>query len=355
MGGRVQKAVSRKWIAALAVAGLSASLSLWWLANDADAPRAEQTAAQESKPADAAVLPPVPALAPAPKLLQAVVLTAQDTEFLQRLRDKFGSRIQSKHAQIKGIEQLIAYLMAQYPDDWQARVHAFLQQLFPSLADALFAKFQGLMNYNAWLASHREALMQMSPGDRRAALWKARQEAFGADAQEIFAAQLRAERLQDSLAAMGSAEGLSVEQRLAGYMTAVKEVYGDDAGALLETRQNELMNHFLDVESVQSDLRRMPPEERGAALRKVREAMGMDEAALQRWDQLDQHRDEIWTAGQQYMQERQQIASQYDGAERQRRMSELQDQRFGEEADTIRSEEQAGFYRYAHQRRIGRE
>lgn len=284
-----------------------------------------------------------------------IELTPRDLEILSALREKFAPQIQDKHAQIKLVEQLIAYLSAHYPDDWQDRIHAFLKQLFPELADALYAKFEGLSRYNDWLRSNRNVLLRMDAAGRRQALWEARREAFGADAEAIFAAELKNQQIRDTLAALDVEDGRGVEQKFASYMEAVQQAYGEQSMAQIQNRQTELMNGFLGVGAVQADLHAMTATERSASLRAIRAAMGMDEAALARWELLDRERDGSWTQGEAYMAERGRIESQYEGEEEQERLHALQAHHFGDDAETIRREEAAGFYRYGHLRRYGRE
>jgi hypothetical protein len=281
--------------------------------------------------------------------------TAEDRVFIAGLRDKFGPRLGTTHAQVKLVEQLMAYLMANYPDGGSALLAAFLKELYPERAEELFAQFLKLVSYNDWLRAERENLRHMSPADRRTALWQARRKAFGEAADEIWAAEIRSATIADSLTALETAEGLSTGEKLAAYLASVTQAYGADAPRFIENRQTELMNSFLDVASVQNDLHAMAPMERAATLRQIRGALGMDEAALDRWEALDRQRDQAWSAGEEYMQERQRILTQYQGAERQAQLAQLQDRVLGAEAEVIRSEETAGFYRYEHRRRFGRE
>ena len=64
-----------------------------------------------------------------------------------------------------------------------------------------------------------------------------------------------------------------------------------DAEQLLDNRGTELMNGFLEVAAVQDDLRALAPDERQVALRAIRKGMGLDAAAIERWDALDAERD----------------------------------------------------------------
>jgi lipase chaperone LimK len=286
---------------------------------------------------------------------QPVVLSKEDEKFLSSLREKFAAFVHVKHAQIKLIEQVMAYLMKHYPDDWQDRMYGFLKALFPDMAEALYEKFEQLVRFNSWLGENRETLNNMSSSSRRQALWDARREAFGADAEEIFAGAMRNEQLQDALAGLERAEDLRFDEKLSVFMEAVHEIHGDRAEHFIQNRQTELMNRFVSVPTVQSDLHAMSTEERSAAMRQMRSAMGLDEPALQRWDALDRERDQAWDRGQRYMAERKRIESEYEGEERETQMQALQSQEFGEEAEIVRNEEAAGFYRYDRDRRYGRE
>ncbi len=340
----------------VAVLGLAAlGLGFAWLRPYATVEALPSTtrAGVPGQPPVAVTAMAAPAVKPPP--LYEVTLSPADTDFITALRAQFKSRIHDKYAQIKLLERLMAYLMAQYPEDWSLRFYAFLQQLFPELAAQLYAQFQKLAQYNDWLRENREALMRMSPQERRAALLAARQNAFGADAAEIWAAEARTAQIQDTLAGMNAGEGVPLADKFSSYLAAINSAYGEEAGAFIGARQTELMNSFLAVDAVQQDLHGMPAAERSAALRDIRRGMGMDEAALQRWDELDRERDTAWDSGQRYMAEREHIRDEYEGEEETEQLQRLQEQNFGDEAETIRAEEESGFHRYAHQRRYGRE
>lgn len=335
-------------IGMLAVIGLATAAYFAWQ-------QWRATAVPETTASIPGLTPMAPAQPARPPQPARVELTAEDQAFINSLRDKFTPHIHGKHAQIKAIEQVIAYLMAHYPEDWQDRMYEFLKQLFPELADALYEQFQKLTRYNDWLRNNRQVLLKLTADDRRRAMWEARREAFGADAEEIFAAQRSGEQVRDALASLETVQGMTIDQKLATYLDAIHEAYGDDAEFLIQSKQTEVMNSFLSVNAVQTELHAMSAEDREAALREIRRGMGMDEAALERWGELDEQRDEAWDSGQQYMQERERIQSQYEGEEEQRRMQELQEEHFGDEAEIIRNEEEAGFYRYGNRRRFGRE
>lgn len=342
---------TRHW-RGLAIAGLAVLMGLgFYVWSD---PTATPSGPQQSLQASD-LRPMMPAQKARPLLNPSVVLTEQDNKFITSLREKFGPHINNKHAQIRMIEQIMAYMKSNHPGDWNDRLYVFLRELFPDLADALFEKFQQLVRYDDWLRDNRDTLLQLSDATRRQALWDARREAFGPDAEEIFAGAVRNEKVQDALAGLNDAENLRFDEKLSVFLDAVHEAYGDSADRFIQNRQTELMNRFVEVPAVQADLHAMSEAERSESLRQMRSAMGLDEAALARWDSLDRERDQAWGRGQNYMEERRRIESQYQGDEREQQMRELQDREFGEEAQIIRNEEEAGFYRYDRKRRYGRE
>lgn len=280
---------------------------------------------------------------------------AEDAQAAEYLRQQFGATIANKHTQIKAIEKLIGYLMKNYPDDWQQRVQAVLAQAFPGLAAQLYGQYQNMSAYNDWLRANREQLAEMSPGDKRAALRDARFRFFGADAAEIWEESLRHEQIYDAMDAIGQSTDTTVEQKLSTYLDAINQTYGEQAPEFIERRQTELMTNFLTLPSVQDDLHAMDAQAREGELDRIRGAMGLDEAARDRWHELDGQRDQAWENGERYMEKRDEITAAWQGDEQARRLQELRSQMFGDEAETIRGEEESGFFRFGHRRVYGRE
>ena len=279
-----------------------------------------------------------------------------EADFIDYFRNKFGPGIRNKYVQIKAIEKLIEYLTKLYPNDWRARLYDFLKEAFPELADELYAQFEKLDRYNDWVRNNRHELMKLSAKDRRAALWDMRYSFFGEDAHEIWAVALKNERILESLETIAESRDTTVDQKVDAYVNAIRQAYGDRTDELLQNRNTELMNRFLSAETVQDDLHSLAPAERQQKLHKIRRAMGMDDEALARWDELDAYRDRIWSAGERYMREREQLAQQYQGADLESRLAPLREQLFGpQEAQIIGEEEQTGFLRFARRRRFGRE
>lgn len=282
-------------------------------------------------------------------------LSETDLEFIEKLRVRFAPNIHVKHAQIRLIEQVIAYLKEKYPDNWQQLVAGFLGMLFPESAETLVTRFEALMAYNHWLETHRSDLRAFSVMDRRAALWAARFATFGDDAYEIWAMDLKNQQIRDTLASLENAGGMSINEKASVYIDSIHSAYGEQALDFIQSRQTELTGHFLALDSVQQELHSMDATQRAETLRSVRLSMGMSPEAVERWSALDQRRDKRWQNGQTYMLQRDRIYRKYQGEERDQELAKLRQDTFGEEADAVRAEEESGYYRYAHKRRYGRE
>jgi lipase chaperone LimK len=104
---------------------------------------------------------------------------------------------------------------------------------------------------------------------------------------------------------------------------------------------------------VQNDLRALPEAERREHLRQLRTAVGMDEAALGRWDELDAVRAERWKTGKHYLEERAKLQATVQGDELEADIIRLQQRIFGEEAEMIHNEEVNGYFRYEGEQQFG--
>lgn len=240
---------------------------------------------------------------------------AADEEALAYLRELFGATIDSSRTQIKAIEKLIGYLQE----------------------------------------ANREDLGNMDRLDRREALRDARQRYFGEEAAEIWAETLRQESIRDVMDTIDQTQGTTVEEKFGDFLEAIVDSYGEAADGFIERRQTELLQSFLGIPAVQQDLRALSPEERAPRLDEIRRGMGMDDPALERWRDLDAQRDQAWAQGEKYMTERARIVDGFDSEEQDRRLADLRERYFPNEADIVQAEEDGGFFRYGHDRMIGNE
>ena len=243
---------------------------------------------------------------PADAVEPEVKSPAEEVDPVAALRARYGGHLHEPHTQMRMLEQLMRYFQQRNPTGWEADLLALVRQAFPEMAEELALRLRQRVEYARWMDAHHQELLDQSPDERRAAVWKKREELFGAQvAEELWQGELRATALSNALTSIDALPSdVGVGERLARYQQSLQHTYGEETPGYLHEHQQELMNHFLDLGSVQRDLDAMTPEQRAASLREVRQGMGLDAAALDRWKELDTRRDARWELGTQYMNER---------------------------------------------------
>ncbi len=270
------------------------------------------------------------------------------------LRQRYGANINNRYVQVDMLDELMRYLKKEYPEQWVQKLQEILFAAFPDQASALFRLSEQMYQYQKQMEDSREKLASMEAEERSAFLWDLRRGVFGDEAaREIWASVERRESVQTALRDIAANKDMPVTQKVEAYAETIRNAYGDQTGAFLERRRQELTNQFF--ESVHGDLSAMEPEERRDTYRYIWKEMGYDAAAVDRLDALEDERDQAWSNGALYMAERKKIASEYSGSDREAKLDELRQRLFGEEAETIKNEEAAGFFRFDRSRRFGRD
>jgi hypothetical protein len=330
---------------ALAAAALAALLVFW---------RWPSQAPEAIAPGAASAAFTLPGGAAASATAASAPLPSELGELVAYLRARFGKHLANRYVQIQMLEKLMRHFQAKNPAGWQAELLAALRAAFPERADELAANLERRLAYEDWLAQHKDRLAGLGERERRDALWEARKRLFGEDAaEEIWASERKNQAVSDALAEIDARPDATVSDRLAQFRDSLLDVHQEHTDAFLQNRRQEAVNRFLALDSVQRELASLPPAERATALREVRKGLGLDDAALGRWDSLDQERDRRWEAGRAYMTERAELAKQHAGEALEARLAELRARYFGAEAATIADEEAAGFFRFDRPRRYG--
>jgi hypothetical protein len=270
------------------------------------------------------------------------------------LRARYGAKLASPLGQLKLVEALVRHFRER-GGDWRGALLRTLRDAFPDAAPLLAARLEQWLAYEAWMQANAGDLQRLEPEERRANLWARREALFGtADARDIWAAELRSERVASALAAIDAAPDARLPERLQRYRDSLEQAYGEAAPAFLERHRQEALDRFLDLGSVQRELSGLPPAERAAQLREIRTGLGLDAQALARWEALDGARDARWDAGARYMAEREALLREPPGPAREARLTALRERLFGAEAQTLAAEEASGFLRFEQPRRWGR-
>ncbi len=277
-----------------------------------------------------------------------------DAELIDHLRSRYGANIGNAYVQIKMIEALMRHYQKNDPTRWREALLAAVRAAFPDRYDEIAKNLDRRLEYERWMKENRVRLDAQEPEARRAELRAERNRIFGEEtADAIWASEQKNQAVSDTLAELDAQGGQSLGDKLTTYTERLEEIYEDQYDSYIEKHQHEAMNRFLALQSVQADLDVMSAEARAESLRQIRKEMGLDEAALTRWDTLDHERDARWEAGKKYMAERAALVNAYSGKELEQKLAELRQRFFGDEAEVIASEEESGFFRFSSPRRWG--
>jgi hypothetical protein len=280
--------------------------------------------------------------------------TIQKEDFIAKLKELYTEGLYHPRVQLEAIESLVRYLKKMYPGSWEAHVWEYLAAAFPEYARELFSNYKKLVAYKQWIKDNYTMLTGL-PRDRMDELmWDKRKAFFGNDALKIWELELKQQEVKDVLAEIQDETNLPFDKKTDFYRNQLEAIYGDISEAFIKAHQQQMMNQFLDVESVQDDLAHMPKAERQKSLTEFRKSMGLDEEAVKRWDQLDATRDARWANGLAYMKAREQIMKKDTGEELVQSLNNLRQQYFGAEAETIAREELSQFYRFNRSRVYGK-
>ena len=338
----------------LLILGLVAATGLvFFLRGSADeagpsASSSARAAAPERTGATGAAAPAVPGAA-------ATAGTDADQALIEQLQAEYGANIEHPSVQMRMLEKLMRYFQERYPDRWQEALLAAVRAAFPEHYDQIAELLRDRLEYEAWMKENRARMNTMPSDERYEELRQKREELFGAEiSDDLWASELKNQAVREALQTIDAQDGASVTDKLAMYRESLADIHGDQVDSFLERHRHQAMTQFFDLSSVQEALAGMGANERRQTMREIRKGMGLDEDALGRWDTLDQTRDQRWDQGTRYMAERAALAETYSGDALEQRVHELRIRYFGDEAETIRSEEQSGFFRFERERQYGR-
>ncbi len=341
----------------IGLAGVAAGVVLW-LGLGADEPPVEPAPPSTELAQARAPQTPRAALTTAAPQGAAPTAATDDAErlaLIEHVQAEYGQHIEHAYMQMRLVEFLMRYFQKHRPDDWRDAITALIRDSFPEFADEILALLDDRVEYQAWMESNRARLQTLDAETRRDELWQTRERLFGAeDAAEIWASERRNRAVDDALVMIDSADGASVLDKLSMYRDSLSDIYGDELDRFLSQHRHRAMTRFIDLDTVQATLSALPPDSRQDTLRDIRREMGLDETAIERWDELDSTRDQRWANGLEYMAARAELTAAYQGEQLETRLHELRERYFGDQADAIRSEEQSGVFRFERERRWGR-
>ncbi|XDD54920.1 hypothetical protein AB3N62_03695 [Leptospira sp. WS4.C2] len=302
----------------------------------------------EGKTFDSRELPSLPEDYAEHKLMEYSV-----EEIARILQEKYGKNIDNPAAQIAMIEELMKDLPKLYPNDWVKVLNQILGYAFPDKVLELMRMSENLYNYNKFRESNMSKVGLMSDEARRQMVWKERYRLFGEKADQIWAMEKKMTNIGDALKRIKESPAGNLDAKLNNYSQLLREQFGKEYPRIMENKRQQLTEGFMV--SVQKDLKVLSYGERKSALREIRSAMGMDSAALGRWDALEEEREKTWQNQRKYSEKRTQLSSKKSGMtpEDEKELDGLRKQYFGEEAEIIKNEEASGYFRAQDERTYG--
>ncbi len=275
------------------------------------------------------------------------------------LQRNYGKTISSISTQAALLD-VKKYVSSLFPgEDGRAKFYMILKRAFPDLADQIMATIDKLEEYERWLADNEGFLASMTALERLNALWEKRHELFGEDAEEIWTGELlateaRTGAMQDIMSVLGESRDMTIEEKLDMYQDALRQTYENSADAHVLDQHFMLAKVFFSIDSVQEELTALSPEQRQFKINQVRREMGFSEEEIENMEVLDADRSRRWETGLKYMQEREAIASQFEGAQQEEQLQALRAKYFQDEAKTIELEEKEDFFRFKRPHIYGR-
>ena len=270
--------------------------------------------------------------------------------------ERYGSSIQSVVTQASLLSEL-DQLQKDLPVQGRSLFDQAVTQAFPAMATEILRLIDRLIAYENWLDGNTAQLNRLEPAEGLAKLWQKRYELFGLDADELWADSVfdvdaKQTQIQNELDRLSKTDDLSTEAIADEFISRVDDIFGNSvAGAIVSP--SDVSQAILSLNSVQSDLASMNPDDRAQTLESLRKKAGFSDEAILRLAERDLANQRKWDLGYQYMDARDQLAKQYSGVEYQQELQSLQQESFGSQASTIAAEERSGFNRFDRPRRYG--
>lgn len=271
--------------------------------------------------------------------------------------EQYGEAIQQPAVQAQ-FTDLQREVLAAYPDQGMAIFQRAIWLAFPNFAQDILTLLARMQVYQQWLAANDLLLRNMPLLEREGSKWRKRMELFGPDAELIWAEEKaewaqRQHAVQQTIATLDQADEYSLDETLFQLQSAIEESYGSGWQTLVMDN-GMIATVYFGLESVQTKLRSMSPEQRQQQINRIRSNLGYSEAQVERLAEQDQRRNQRWENGLAYMNDRAQLSQSLTGDALTQALSDLREQYFAHEAVTIEREEADGFYRYQRPRLYGR-
>lgn len=248
-------------------------------------------------------------------------------------------------------------LLEQYPEAGAQLFASAIETAFPKRHSDIMALMANLDRYNTWLDNNELRLHALPTLKQEMEIWQQREAIFGALASQIWGEEKsyleeKSQVFRQKVAHLENANELQLTELAHQLQTSAEEVYGGDMS--LQFVGSSALGHALfSLESVQTQLEKMPSAQRQQAINDLRLQLGYPEGAVKQMAKQDQIREDKWQKGEAYSAERDALMQRLTGEARDTALGELREKHFGMTAPTIAREEEEGFYRFERPRQYG--
>ena len=182
-----------------------------------------------------------------------------------------------------------------------------------------------------------------------------RERLFGKQvAEQIWASERRNVAVSDALKAIDAQPEASVGERMAQYKQSLGKAYGERTEAYTRAHQQELMDRFLELGSVQKDLGTMTPEQRAEQPALHPQGHGAGRGGPRPVEAVGRPARRAVGAGHAVHARAPGTRRTGLGGELEQQLAALRARYFPDEAETIAEEEASGLFRFSGPRQWGR-
>lgn len=283
---------------------------------------------------------------------------SEEDRLVKKLKEMYEKTISEKSTQVLLLKTK-QYLLKRYPKDGHIRFYAILKRAFPEFADEIMKTIKAMELYLLWEKENAGLLSQMNSLEKKGALWDKREELFGDDAATIWSEERdryekRKQDMQETISRLDQSYDSTIYEKLDDYQNSLNNVYKNTSEAYILQSTDLLSKVFLSLDSVQSELKQMTPEDRRLELQTIRSEMGYTQAQIEKLEEIDEYKNKRWDNGLAYMNERDSLLNDLEGPEQDKALADLREKYFKHEAKTIEAEENDGFFRYTRRRIYGK-
>jgi hypothetical protein len=237
-------------------------------------------------------------------------------------------------------------------------IYELSRTTFPDMSEEIFTLYSKMHQYNMWVRQNitTDEWKDMSPDEREKSVWDTRYKLLGNEAtEEIFKRKLEIYKSSAILTDVAENRKLPLNNKISGFKEEVNSLFGEGNGSeFIKNEKHQLMNKFLNSDSVQNDLSSLNSDERIRTLSEMRRDLGYSEQEIEQLAVFDAEKEKELVKLKEYGKLYSEYQSLYTEGELQSKLKELRESIFGaDQAFLIESEEKRGMFRFKQKIKYG--